>query len=44
MHIEFLVEESSMEATLQQIVPKMLKDRATFAIHVMGGKVSLLLH
>ena len=42
MHIEFLVEESSMEATLQQIVPKMLKDRATFAIHVMGGKVSLI--
>jgi hypothetical protein len=41
-HIEFLVEELSAEAALANLLPKILGDRATFSIHVHGGKTGLL--
>jgi len=41
MHVEFLVEEPSAEATLLNIVPKMLQD-VTFRIHPFQGKQDLL--
>jgi len=42
MHIEFLVEEPSMEAALVRLVPKILGDRATFKVHNFGDKPTLL--
>jgi len=42
IHIEFLLEEPSAEAALQILIPKIMQERATFAIHVMGGKKTLL--
>jgi hypothetical protein len=41
-HIEFLVEEPSAEAALNEIVPKILGGNLTFRIHVHGGKLQLL--
>lgn len=40
-HVEFLVEEYSMELTLQKIAPGLIGDR-TFGIHPFGGKPDLL--
>jgi hypothetical protein len=42
MHIEFLVEEPSCEAALQNILPKVLQSPITFAIHPFRGKPDLL--
>jgi len=42
MHIEFLVEEPSAEAALQNLLPKILGNVATFAIHPHQGKPDLL--
>lgn len=40
-HIEFLVEEPSMEAALERLLPRMLT-RATFKIYTYQGKPDLL--
>lgn len=42
MHIEFLVEEPSAEAALQNLVPKILGQNVSFAIHPHQGKTDLL--
>lgn len=42
MHIEFLVEEASVEAVLRNIVPQILGDVATYNIHPHQGKQDLL--
>ncbi len=42
MHIEFLVEELSAEAALKNILPKILKDDISYAIHPYSGKMDLL--
>ncbi len=42
MHIEFLVEESSAEAALRNIIPKILGDAAAYDIHPHQGKPHLL--
>lgn len=42
MHIEFLVEEPSAEAALHNVLPKILGNIATFAIHPHQGKTDLL--
>jgi len=42
MHIEFLVEERSCEAALQNILPKVLQRQITFKIHPFRGKPDLL--
>ena len=42
MHIEFLVEEPSSEAVLQNILPRVLQAPITFAIHPFRGKGDLL--
>ncbi|MDI6752832.1 MAG: DUF4276 family protein [Thermodesulfobacteriota bacterium] len=42
MHIEFLVEESSSEAALHNILPRVLQEQITFAIHPFRGKPDLL--
>ncbi len=42
MHIEFLLEEASMEALLNTLLPRMLGDGVSFRLHNMGGKSSLL--
>ncbi len=41
-HLVFLVEEPSMEAFLQTLLPRLLPDRVTFEIHPFGGKTDLL--
>ena len=41
-HLEILVEEPSMEGFLRQVLPKILKQRATFSIYVYQGKADLL--
>lgn len=41
-HFEILVEEPSMEAFLVQLLPKLVGDSSTFAIHVHQGKTDLL--
>lgn len=41
-HIEFLVEEPSMEAFLREIVPRIIGDAVTFTIHTYQGKRDLL--
>lgn len=41
-HFEILVEEPSMEAFLSELLPRLLGDRATFAIHAYQGKSDLL--
>jgi hypothetical protein len=40
-HVEFLVEEASMEAALELLLPRMLR-KATFKIHSYQGKPDLL--
>lgn len=42
MHLEFLVEEPSTETALQNIVPKILGQDVSFAIHPHQGKSDLL--
>jgi hypothetical protein len=42
MHIEFLVEEYSAEALLNNLLPLMLPAETTYAIHVFSGKPDLL--
>lgn len=42
MHIEFLVEEPSAEAALQNIVPKILGPDVSFTLHPHQGKKDLL--
>ncbi len=41
-HLEVLVEEPSMEAFLDELLPDILGDRATFRIHTHQGKYDLL--
>jgi Domain of unknown function (DUF4276) len=41
-HLEFLVEEPSAEAFLNQVLPRLLGDRASFVIHAHQGKIDLL--
>jgi hypothetical protein len=42
VHIEFLVEEASMEAALVNLLPSIFSDAATFSIHPHQGKSDLL--
>lgn len=42
MHLEFLVEEASLESALTQIVPKILPSTVTYKIHAFRGKTDLL--
>lgn len=42
MHIEFLVEELSAEAALQNLALKILGENVSFAIHAHQGKLDLL--
>jgi len=42
MHFEFLVEEPSAEQVLDQLVPRIVGDQATFNIYVLAGKQNLL--
>lgn len=42
MHFEFLVEESSMEAALNNLLPKILNLNSTYSIRVFQGKHDLL--
>jgi hypothetical protein len=42
MHLEFLVEEPSAEAALRNLVPKILGENVSFAIHPHQGKRDLL--
>lgn len=42
MHIEFLIEETSAEIVLTEIVPKILGDEVTFKVHDFRGKTNLL--
>jgi hypothetical protein len=42
VHIEFFVEERSAEAALLNLLPKIVGNRATWAIHPFGGKMDLL--
>ena len=42
MHIEFLVEELSAEAALQNLVPKIIGFDVTFIIHAYQGKPDLI--
>jgi hypothetical protein len=41
MHVEFLVEEPSAEAALQNLLPKIVGNVATFTIHPYQGKPDL---
>ena len=43
-HIEFLVEEPSMEAFLRGLVPKMLDSQTTFEIYPSLCKDDLIKH
>ena len=42
MHLEFLVEEPSAEAALQNLLPKILGTGVSFNIHPHSGKTDLL--
>ncbi len=42
MHVEFLVEEHSMEAALEELLPRMLRPEDGFKIHPYYGKSDLL--
>lgn len=42
MHLEFLVEEPSAEIALQNLVPLILGEDATFSVHSYGDKPRLL--
>ena len=41
-HLEFLVEEPSMEAFLSVLLPRLLPEHCTFLIHTFQGKPDLL--
>jgi len=41
-HLEFLVEEPSMEAFLLQLLPKIIGNQATYSVHVHQRKSDLL--
>lgn len=41
-HIEFLVEEPSMEAFLRELLPRLLPDDTNFEVHPFQGKRDLL--
>lgn len=41
-HLEFLVEEPSMEAFLRVLLPRFLPEQCTFRIHTFQGKPDLL--
>lgn len=41
-HLEFLVEERSMEAFLRALLPKVLPEDRTFEVHAFQGKSDLL--
>jgi len=41
-HLEILVEEPSMEAFLQELLPRLLADRASYQTYVYQGKQDLL--
>lgn len=41
-HLEFLVEERSMEAFLRALLPRLLPNDRTFRVHAFGGKPDLL--
>ncbi len=43
-HFEFLVEEPSMEAFLNAVLPRILPDSITYRIHPFQGKRALLLN
>lgn len=42
MHIEFLIEESSAEIVLNEIIPRIIGDETTFKIHDFRGKSNLI--
>lgn len=42
LHLEFLVEESSLKEALNHLLPKILGDKMTFKIHPFRGKDDLL--
>lgn len=42
MHLEFLLEEASAEAAMQELLPKLLHPDTTYALHPHGGKKDLL--
>lgn len=42
MHIEFLVEELSAKAALDELLPRLLGTQATFDVHAHEGKTDLL--
>ncbi|MEG4105920.1 DUF4276 family protein [Microcoleus sp. S13_C5] len=42
LHLEFLVEEASLESALTQIVPKIVPSTVTYKIHAFRGKTDLL--
>lgn len=42
VHLEFLVEEPSMEAFLNDLLPRLLPQGCTFAIHPFNGKPDLI--
>ena len=42
MHLEFLVEEASLESALTQLLPKILPSTVTYKIHAFRGKTDLL--
>jgi len=42
LHFEFLVEESSLESALTQLLPKILPSTVTFKIHAFRGKDDLI--
>ncbi|MDZ4163785.1 MAG: DUF4276 family protein [Smithellaceae bacterium] len=44
MHIEFLVEEYSAEAALNNILPGILREETAYAIRAFTGKADLLSH
>ncbi len=41
-HLEFLVEEPSMEAFLRELLPRLLPENCSFEIHPFQGKKDLL--
>ena len=41
-HLELLVEEPSMEAFLRGLLPRLVRQLCTFALHVFQGKCDLL--
>jgi hypothetical protein len=42
LHLEFLVEEASLDSALTQLLPKILPSTVTYKIHAFRGKTDLL--